>query len=260
VRIRIIFNLVNKGTSLPFQHQAVISGLIKTYVSQKEFSEFDLYSFSGLKGRTRVIPTGLQYNSEKVTLVLTSPNEAFLKSFLQGIFGKDFIQLGELVLKPLYVEKELPISLENEVKYLCISPLVILNPFDSPDPKQFINPEEDLFSDLLFDSILERVERSGLFNPNDTPDIHKFQLIPDKVYLTKIQQEKKKFSRIFSIMENGQSVEVRGYTFPFTLYAVPQIQNFVYDCGIGILTNHGLGMVDLSNTDFNTRTEPYNFS
>lgn len=259
MRVRIIFSLTNKGASVPFQHQSLVYDLIKSLVLKTKFENYILYTFSGLKGRIKIDTEGLQFHSDKVTLIIASKSEEFLQSFLKALFKLEQIVLGNLVLIPLKVEKELPVVLANEVKYVCISPLVILDPYTTEEPKQFIDPGQDAFSDILYENTMNRIESSEAFSPEQIMDFHKFQLIPDKLYLQKIGQEGKKFSRIFSILDKGRMMEARGYTFPFTLYAAPEVQQFIYDCGLGAISNYGSGMLDFVNTDFNLRTVEYNF-
>ena len=90
-------------------------------------------------------------------------------------------------------------------------------------------------------------------------EFFKFQVVPDKNYLNKIKEEEKKFARIFPVFDNEEKYEVRGYTFPFTLYANPKVQQFVFDLGLGLYTHKGFGMLDIANADPNQRTTPYEF-
>jgi len=85
-------------------------------------------------------------------------------------------------------------------------------------------------------------------------------VVPDTNYLTKIKEEEKKFARIFPVFDKGEKYEVRGYTFPFTLYAAPEVQSFVFNSGLGIMCHKGFGMLDVANQDPNSRTTPYNFT
>jgi CRISPR-associated endoribonuclease Cas6 len=41
--------------------------------------------------------------------------------------------------------------------------------------------------------------------------------------------------------------EVRGYTFPFTLYAQQPVQQYVYENGLGHFSHKGFGMLDVAN-------------
>jgi CRISPR-associated endoribonuclease Cas6 len=242
VRIRIIFTLENKGATVPFHHQFLIHQLIRSLIEKTEYSNYDLYNFSGLKGQIKASKDGISFYSAKVTLVISSLNEKFLQLLSTLIFNESEILIGKLVLKPLNIENELPVVLGNEVRYICISPMALLDPNDS-DHKRFINPMGDAFSDALYDSTVTRIENTSSIG--QIADLHKFQIVPDKEYLSKIHKEGKKFSRIFPVIDNEKMIEVRGYIFPFTLYAAPNVQQFVYDCGIGIFTNYGFGMLDI---------------
>jgi CRISPR-associated endoribonuclease Cas6 len=262
LRVRIVFGLTNKGAAVPFHHQYLVSGLISSLLekSDSKFSKFTDYNFSGLKGQTKVGKEGLHFYSSKITLVFSSPNEEFLQFLLNQLFKYTQVEIGKLQLVPLSVEKENMPQVSEEVKFICISPMVIINPLDpSIDPKKFINPMLDTFSDLLYDNTMTRMEESGRFSPEELSDFFKFQVVPDKVYLTKIKEEEKKFARIFPIFEGETKYEVRGYTFPFILYAHEKVQQFVFDLGMGMFTHKGFGMLDIANADPNQRTTPYEF-
>jgi CRISPR-associated endoribonuclease Cas6 len=111
---------------------------------------------------------------------------------------------------------------------------------------------------MLYESIMSRMESSGLFTTEQLSSFYKFQLIPDKEYLQKIKDSDKKFARIYPTFgDEGQKYEVRGYTFPFILYAAPEVRKFVFDCGLGALTHKGFGMLDLAQADLQRKTEPY---
>jgi CRISPR-associated endoribonuclease Cas6 len=263
LRIRIVFGLTNKGASVPFHHQFLLSNLVNSLLDKYkgEFQQFDLYNFSGLKGQTKVGKEGLHFYSNKVTLVFSSPNEAFVEFFVKSLFQQQQVELGKLLLIPLNVEKEIPPELANEAKYICISPLVVISPTDpSIDAKKFISPGVDTFSDILYESTMNRMEKSGRYTAEEISSFYKFQIVPDKNYLTKIREEEKKFARIFPAFDKSNKYEVRGYTLPFTLYADIKVQQFVFDCGMGVFTHKGFGMLDLANADPNQRTTPYQFS
>ncbi|NJO03714.1 MAG: hypothetical protein HC880_20425 [Bacteroidia bacterium] len=70
----------------------------------------------------------------------------------------------------------------------------------------------------------------------------------------------KKFARIYTVFEGKIKYELRGYTFPFTLYAAPAVQEFIFNCGLGAYTHKGFGMIDLANVDPIERTEIYELS
>lgn len=263
MRVRIVFGLTNKGASVPFHHQFLLSNMVSSILDKNpgEYSGFDLYNFSGLKGQTKVGKEGLHFYSNKVTLVFSSPNEKFVEYFVKAMFRQQQVEIGKLLLIPLNVEQEILPVFETEMKYICISPLVVISPLDQTlDPKKFISPGLDTFSDMLYESTMNRMEKSALYSTDQISGFYKFQVVPDKNYLSKIRDEEKKFARIFPAFDKTNKYEIRGYTFPFVLYADPRVQEFVFDCGLGVFTSKGFGMLDLANADPNARTAPYHFS
>jgi CRISPR-associated endoribonuclease Cas6 len=264
LRVRIIFSLKNRGSILPFHHQNILTDFIKETLAagnEERFISFPYYHFSGLKGQTKISKKGLHYTSQKTTLVLASPNQEFIDYFLYNLFKKESITLGELNLIPLSVEKEEHSDLGEEVKYVCISPIVIVDPriINNQNSKGFILPDTDLFSDLLYEITMQRMEKMGAYTPQQISSFFKFQIVPDKEYLHKIKTEEKKFARIYTIPFRDHKYEVRGYTFPFTLLAASEVQQFLYDCGVGAFNDRGFGMVDLAGTGTERKTEKYFF-
>ena len=101
------------------------------------------------------------------------------------------------------------------------------------------------------------MERSKLSPPEKLQSFYKFQVVPDLEYIQKIRENQKKFARIYPLYDMDVKYEVRGYTFPFTLYAAPEVQQYVFLLGIGEFTFKGFGMLDLANIDPTKRTKSY---
>ncbi|MCS6822746.1 MAG: CRISPR-associated protein Cas6 [Cytophagaceae bacterium] len=259
MRVRIIFGLINKGGYVPFHHQYILADFIEKLL-HKHHDELDTreaqYNFSGLKGQTRIGKDGLHFYSSKITLVLSGPDKNFIDFFLRKLFLLNKIEIGKLHLKPMHVEKESLPAPSQEMKYLCLSPMVIMSHDNLNDSKKFVNPSSDLFSDLMYECLMNRMEQHG-YSPEQLADFYKFQIVPDEKYLSNIKNDDKKFARVFPVYINGDKYEVRGYTFPFTLYADVHVQNFVLENGIGYLTKKGFGMLDIANSDPNARVTPY---
>lgn len=260
MRVRIIFGLKNKGSYVPFHHQYLIHEFIQPYIERYESAigkTVENYNYSALKGQTRVGKDGLHFYSSKVTLVFSSIDEALIEHVVKGIFTKEEVAIGKLELSPMNVDMELVPVLTNETKFICLSPLSIVHPSDGGiDAKRFVNPTVDEFSDYLFESTMLRMEKAG-YTQDQLAAFFKFQLVPDAEYLGKIKNEEKKFARIFPVYFEGQKAEVRGYTFPFTLYADTEVQKFVFNTGIGVLSERGFGMLDIANADPNQRVTAY---
>lgn len=263
MRVRIIFILKNKGAFVPFHHQYLLAQLVKGIIlngGNKEYKDFSYYNFSGLKGQTKISRNGLHFYSNRVTLVLSCPDQGFVNYFLQKMFEFPQIEIGNLQLIPEGVEREEIPEMAGSMKFICISPLVLLNPsFNDSEGKKFISPETDIFSDMLYESTILRMENFGRYSTEQITSFYQFQLVPDKIYLNKIKETQKKFARIYPVYDQDVKYEIRGYTFPLTLYAAKEVQEFVFTCGLGSFTHKGFGMLDIANSDPSKRSEVYEF-
>ena len=236
---------------MPFHHQFLLAQTVKGLVmlgAKPEFYSFDQYNFSGLKGQIKISRKGLHFYSSRVTLVFSSPSREFVEYFLSTLFAQKELMIGNLQLVPESHDLENPILFTDSMRYLCISPVVLLPAtFNDEQGKRFISPESDEFSDLLYNNTIERMEASQKFLPDTLSSFYKFQLVADKDYLTKIQSTHKKFARIYPLYDSDVKYEARGYTFPFVLYAPLPVQQFVYENGLGLYSHKGFGMLDVAH-------------
>jgi len=264
LRVRIIFLLRNRGGHVPFHHQYLLAQVIKGILvkgGDENFANYSFFNFSGLKGQTKVSRKGLHFYSAKVTLVFSSPNKSFIDYFLFNLFENKQIDISGLSLQPESVELEEPMEHKATDKFICISPLVLLNAsFNDSSGKRFISPETDSFSDLLYESTIARMQKADLFTEEQLASFYKFQIVPDKDYIARLTASQKKFARIYPVYDQDVKYEIRGYTFPFTLYAAKEVQQFAFHCGLGQFTHKGFGMLDLANANPNDRVLKYEFS
>jgi CRISPR-associated endoribonuclease Cas6 len=216
----------------------------------KQYQQFTQFIFSGLKGQTKISRKGLHFYSSKVTLVFSCADKPFLDYFLAQLFQQKDIMIGSLHLSPESFEQEVDVQIAEEAKFLCISPIVPMKAgFNDEQSKKFISPEADEFSDLLYEATIDRMQATGKYTPEQITAFYKFQIVPDLGYLHRIQISNKKFARIYPVYDNDVKFEVRGYTFPFTLYAAPEVQRFVYENGLGYFCHKGFGMLDIAHND-----------
>ena len=260
MRVRITFRVKNKGVAIPFHHQYLISQIVKGLIASsghEGFTSYSYYSFSSLKGQTRVSKQGLHYQSSRVTIVLTSPNEEFVDFVISRIFDQYQIEISTLIVIPETVHQEEEVELKEKQKLICLSPMVLAPAtLDSPAATLFVNPASDEFSDMLFESTMMRMEEAGI-DVDAIPNIQKFQLVPDMGYLEKMKAAQKRFAWVYPVFDREVGHEVRGYTFPFTLYAPAEVQRFLFSCGMGLYTNKGFGMLDIANSDQQRMIVPY---
>ncbi len=249
---------------MPFHHQYLLAQMVKGIIAsdpQKRFHNFQTYNFSGLKGQTKVSKRGLHFYSSRITLVFSATDKSFVDYFLTRLFQLQEVQIGNLTLEPETVEIEEKVRFQEMTKFICISPVVILSPtFYDQKGKKFIDPATDEFSDLLYEATMLRLEQYGRYEAESLERFYKFQVVPDKAYLTRMNNAQKKFARIYPLFDQDVKYEVRGYTFPFELYAAPEVQQFVFECGLGLFSHKGFGMLDIAHADPNQRVIKYEFS
>jgi CRISPR-associated endoribonuclease Cas6 len=258
VRVRITFRVVNRGAVVPFHHQPIIAQLIKGLLLGSRFETFTHYNFSGLKGQTNVGREGLFVVSSKVTIVVSSQNAEFIQFLVDQLFHQEEMGLAALRLSPESADKEIKPDFNEFARFICISPVLLLAPtFNSDEAKQFVMPDQDDFSDFLYENTIRKMTSAG-YNISQISGVEKFQIIPDMDYLNKLKSANKKFSRIYSFYDQDVMYESRGYTFPFSLYAAPEVLDFVYVRGFGHFNHKGFGMIDVaSSADAIKKTEPF---
>jgi CRISPR-associated endoribonuclease Cas6 len=216
------------------------------------------YNFSGLKGQSKVTRDGLFYDSTKVTFVLSAIDPNFIDDFVELLFQYDQIYLGTLLLRPFQVLKEEVYHFEETTKFVCLSPLVVISEgLPQIEIKKFILPTENTFSDLLYESTMNRMEQSGFFNLEELRTFSNFYFEAESDYIEKSKLSEKKYSRIYHSRHKGSEIEVRGYTLPFLLHAHPKVQEFVFHAGLGEETEEGFGMIDLADRAHSTKIIPY---
>ena len=92
---------------------------------------------------------------------------------------------------------------------------------------------------------------------NQLNDFGGFDFLPDKNYLKKLEYRGKKYSRVYPIFDQDVPYEVRGYTFPFTLRAAPELHQYLFENGFGLFSDKGFGMLDLAEVTPGSQTVPY---
>ena len=223
-----------------------------------EYLSFNGFNFSGLKGQTKSSRKGLHYYSNRVTLIVSSRNVDFLNYLLVNMFKMKRLDVGSLVLVPERVEKEKIPDLTSYEKFICLSPILLHKPSLTDDAvTQFLHPETDEFSDRLYDLAMQHVENLALFDSSTMATFSQFQIAPDKDYLAKLEENNKKFSRVYPTYDQDIKFDVRGYTFPFYFYGATELKEVLFIDGLGALSHKGFGMIDLANEDPNDRVEPY---
>jgi len=244
MRIRIILGVLNRGGVIPFFHQAQIHEIIYKLMASTEYREFKGYSFSNLKGGTKVTTDGLEFTSTKATIIICSYNSDFINSLKRQLHLNNSFSIGNLNLLVLTIEDELIINdFGFSMKYICLSPILPNNTWKVDN--EYIDPFSDSFSDYLYENTMERMEQYKIAESEKLNTWNKFQIVPDKEYLEKQMYDPGRFARLQYIRIGSVDYKIRVYSFPFKLHAEAEVHEFIYNTGLGELTDMGLGMVDI---------------
>jgi len=246
MRIKISFLKVHGTNGLvPLHHQKIISSFLED-VMREVTEKSELYNFSSLKGTSKVQNGQIRFLSSKVSLVISAPEADFVQKLVEKAFDRRLINFAKLTLVPKSQQVIADPDFQTVMKYVCISPLIPQQPFvaeeNLPEP---LNPSSHEFSDLIYDSIIERMERAG-YTEKQLNQYAEFEITPDATYIAKMMESQKKFARIY---KNNLNQTMLGYLLPFTMHAHPDVHKFIWDSGIGMFTTHGYGMVDLVGRD-----------
>lgn len=251
MRVKISFLKVHGSSgTVPLHHQKIISAFLEEVIREMPIkSEF--YNFSSLKGTSKVQAGQIRFLSSKVSLVLSAPEPEFLQMLVNEIFERRLVSFAKLTLVPKSYEVMPDPEFKTVMKYVCISPMISQPPFEtdmSGNIPEAMDPRNQEFSDLFYDAVIDQMEKAG-FNEKQLAAFAEFEIMPDPGYVQKIADTHKKFARIY---KNNNNETIFGYLLPFTLHAHPQVQKFIWECGLGLNTVQGYGMVDLVSQNFNT--------
>jgi CRISPR-associated endoribonuclease Cas6 len=242
MRVKISFTRDNtSGNTTPLHHQKLIYDSLKS-VANEIGGNLKQLNFSSLKGTSKIQNGFMKFLSSKITLVLSSSNEEMLTKLAERIFEKSFLPIGRMNLLPKAKEVISDPEFSTQMRYLCISPLILFDPHkDAPRSTEQIDPGSHNFSDLLFNITLDAMEKSGI--PEETINSYaEFDVQPDADYLQKAHAANKKFARVYRSSDGKNMI---GYLIPFTLHAHPDVHRFVWHNGMGVMTHEGYGMLDL---------------
>ena len=247
MRIKISFLKVHGSSgTVPLHHQKIISAFMDEVM--REIPEAtDYFCFSSLKGTSKVQTGQIRFLSSKVSLVISAPDASITEQWVKKIFDRRLVSFAKLTLVPKAYDIIPDPEFKTVMKYVCISPMVPQLQFETDEAgniPEALDPRSHEFSDLFYDSIMERMEKAG-FTQEQLATFAEFEIMPDPIYIQKILDTHKKFARIY---KNNNHQTIFGYLLPFTLHAHPQVQKFIWECGIGMFTQQGYGMIDVVST------------
>ncbi len=230
----------SSSNSIPLHHQKLVTDALGSLIDPIT-SDRSQFNFSSLKGTSKIQNGFMRFLSSKITLVVSGRNAESTEQLVESVFANKPISIGKMNLIPRQKEVIPDPDFQTKMRYLCISPLILVDPNkDAEKALEQFDPTSHQFSDVLFNVVLDRMEKSG-YTDEQLNDFAEFEFTPDMQYVTKIQESGKKFARQYKCV-NG--IPMVGFLLPFTLHAHPDVHKFIWEAGLGVLTDEGYGMVD----------------
>ena len=227
--------------SIPLHHQKLVTDCLVPMIDSIT-SDRSAFNFSSLKGTSKIQNGFMKILSSKVTLVISGKTKEHLEQLVKMIFEQRPVSIGKMNLLPKMYDVIPDPDFQTRMRYLCISPLVLVDPNKEAERamNQF-DPVSHEFSDILYNDVLDRMERAG-YTESQLNEFAEFEVSPDQEYVNKINQSGKKYARHYKCSSGMAMV---GYLLPFTLHAHPEVHKFIWQVGMGVLTEEGYGMIDI---------------
>lgn len=238
MRYKVYFQKTNEPQDgIPIHHQHLLTQALNGVLSELG-SDRDWVTYSTLKGSSKIFQGTVKFLGNKVSFSISSNDPSVAERAAELIRTKKDFEIAGLTLSVESVQAVPQPAFQQVMKYVSISPLVLYPQNGTPE---LLLPSSPDFSDLIFNSLMERMEKAG-YSPEQLDAYQVFGLSPDTEYIDRTLSSQRKISRIYPDLSGKDYV---GYLFPFAIHAHPDVQRFIFDCGLGILTNQGYGMIDI---------------
>ena len=228
----------NNNTAIPLHHQKNLSLFLNNLIREMS-PQMTCYCFSSLKGTSKVVNGQIRFLSSKISLTISCPESLQLETLVKKIFSVGTIDISGLQLIPKSYKVMAEPEFRTETKYICISPVIPGPVFTGEEPLP-VDPETHEFSDILFDTIISKMEKAG-YHESQLNEYAEFGITPDADYIRKINNSSKKYARVY---RNSDGESFHGYLLPFYVHAHPEVHKFIWERGIGLFTELGYGLLD----------------
>ncbi|WP_459202224.1 CRISPR-associated endoribonuclease Cas6 [Methanococcus sp. CF] len=223
-----------KNTLIPFNHQyhlaSMIYGMLNTGNSEyaKKLHEYDKYkffTFSWLDIPNRTFSNGgLISNDGRLFLKLSSPNDEFLFNFVQGLFEKEELTVGNIKMKPSEIIVEKIPSSFNALK--TISPVYVKTQVEQDGKKSVkdLVPNNSKFYENLKTNLKNKYE--SYYGKKCDLDF--------QIEILDYKTKRMNIKNTFHVCSNMK----------FEISGDYNLIKFGYECGFGEKNSMGFGMVE----------------
>lgn len=251
MRIGIICDVGKRGIWLPINYNHLLASVIYKFLklSDPEYAHFlhedgynignkrfKLFTFSQLMARKReIIGDQICFRSQ-VMWYISSPQEAFLRSFTASLMDEGRLRIGRKHLPIVDVETLRVPPFHPKMKFRCLSPITMSTKRERNGKlvMHYCLPDEPEFSKLVRQNLMRKYE--AIYNRKPRDD--SFAMEFDEGY---IRKRNGKVTRLVRY----KNVDIRGVLCPFHASGSPELMFVGYECGFGDKNSAGFGMVDV---------------
>ena len=248
--MRIIIELSNNNPQttlkIPLNYNEIISGIVYTTLKDKQYAT-KLHDHKGFKYFTisRIYMYNYRCNPEKNEFIIydnkikfqvSSPDNTFINQLMQGLLEKETLRLGHYKVKCTEIKIDEEPTLQTKTEYKTLSPILVrTQEIRDNKPKTIdLNPSQPQFYKQLAENITRK------YNQYYNKEIY----TPENINIYS-NMRKVKGVRIALKSRNGITMYNRAYMMDINVEAPIQLQQFLYDTGLGERTAMGFGFIKI---------------
>lgn len=203
------------------------------YTHEPSGRMFKLFVFSPLMCRNRrVFGDDLLLGPGEVGWIISSPMSEFVIALAEGLLSRGEIDVRGTHLHIESIEAMPEPQYCEEMKFSCLSPIVISRPGDDGDYAYFCKNTDPDFSDRVRANLIRKHELIYGRQPQDT----RFEMTFDPDYISRKQ------GRITKLIDI-RGIRIRGVYAPFVTSGSPDLIILGHDVGYGEKGSMGFGCV-----------------
>ena len=142
----------------------------------------------------------MKFMSSKISLVVSSNDNEFIKRFIQKIFERPTVNIGKLMLIPKHYQlmDKPEFTTANKV---CLHLTCYCRSRRDPELSQnILDPATHEFSDHLYTALADNMEKAGFSQSNSLTSMQSLNWYPIPNYLNKLNQEGRSLPAIIKII------------------------------------------------------------
>ena len=242
MRIRIRLQTETQQIKVPFNYNTILTGIIYTTLHDQGYSNY-LHTSKGFKYWSISQMYFHNYHIDKVnncfhvdggfTFIVSCPDTYFITSLMEGLLEREHISVNgqRLLVDEVLVLDHPQLSVSTE--YYTLSPICVRTKREVDGKlKQYdLNPSEQQFYDNIGKLICKKY--------NQYHDQEKYT--SDDVHVTSKMMHIKGVR--VAIRKGKYTIYNRAYFMDIRVTAPLELQEFLYDCGLGEKTAMGFGCI-----------------